>query len=335
MNRLRLTYGGCDYWDRTRALMDGTVRPPGIDLNYIVGYPRDLFRRMAQFEEFDASELSMSTYVAMVSRGDTRFVAIPVFPSRNFRHSYIFVSEKSGIERPEDLRGKRIGVPEYQMTAALWIRGFLQHDHDVQPRDIHWLTGAMDEHGYDERLALSLPEDIDLQLIPAGKTLEQMLREGEIDALIMAARPDLRRENGAVRRLFPDFPTVEKDYFRRTGIFPIMHAVVIRRAIYEKNPWVATSLFEAFELAKRAGSARIRVTGPLAVALPWLPAHLEEVAELFEGRDPWVYGIEENRAVLEALIQYAHEQGLATRRVTPEELFAKETFVPPAIGRIA
>ena len=147
MNRLRLTYGGCDYWDRTRALMDGTVRPPGVDLNYITGYPRDLFRRMAQFEEFDAGELSMSTYVAMVSRGDTRFVAIPVFPSRNFRHGYVFISEKSGITKPEDLRGKRVGVPEYQMTAALWIRGFLQHDHDVHARDIHWLTGAMDEHG--------------------------------------------------------------------------------------------------------------------------------------------------------------------------------------------
>ena len=162
-----------------------------------------------------------------------------------------------------------------------------------------------------------------------------MLRDGEIDALIMAARPDLRRGDGAIRRLFPDFPSVEKDYFRRTGIFPIMHAVVIRRAIYEKNPWLATSLFEAFELAKRAGRERILVTGPLAVALPWLPAHLEEAAELFEGKDAWVYGIEENRAVLEAIAQYSHEQGLATRRVTVEELFAKETLVPPAIGRIA
>ncbi len=336
MNRIRLTYAGCDYWDRTRSLMDGSVRPPGIDLTYLTGYPRDLFRRMAQYEEFDAAEMSMSTYVAMVSRGDTRFVAIPVFPSRNFRHSYLFINARAGITKPEDLRGKRIGVPEYQMTAALWIRGFLQHDHGVHAREVHWLMGAMDEHGFDERLALSLPEEIDLQHIPEGKTLEGMLEDGEIDALIMAARPRLAGAGVTeTRRLFPDYVEVEKDYFRRTGIFPIMHTVVIRRPIYEKNPWIATSLFEAFELAKRAGQERIRVTGPLAVALPWLPAHLEEIAELFGGRDPWVYGIEENRAVLEALIAYSHEQGLAPRPVTLEELFAKETFVSPAIGRIA
>jgi 4,5-dihydroxyphthalate decarboxylase len=279
----------------------------------------------------------MSTYVAMVSRGDTRFVAIPVFPSRNFRHGYLFINPRAGIAKPEDLLGKRIGVPEYQMTAALWIRGFLQHDHGVHAREVHWLTGAMDEHGYDERLALPLPKEIDLQRIPEDKTLERMLDEGEIDALIMAARPRLdgATADSGIRRLFPDYAAVEKDYFRRTGIFPIMHTVVIRRPIYEKNPWIATSLFEAFELAKQAGQERIRVTGPLAVALPWLPAHLEEVAELFGGKDPWVYGIEENRAVLEALIAYSHEQGLASRQVPLEELFAKETFVSPAIGRIA
>ncbi len=334
MTRVHLTYGGCDYWDRTRSLMDGTVRPEGVDLNYIAGYPRDLFRRMAQYGEFDASEMSLSTYIAMVSRGDDRFIAIPVFPSRNFRHGYLFINRQSGIERPEDLRGKIVGVPEYQMTAALWIRGFLQHDFGIHARDMRWRSGAMDERGYDERLALDLPADIEHETVAEGETLEGMLENGSIDGLIMAARPNLTG-GGNVRRLFPDFPAVEKDYYRRTGLFPIMHTVVIRRAVYETHPWIATSLFEAFERAKQAGRERIRVTGPLAVALPWLPAHLEEINEVFGGSDPWVYGIEPNRGVLEAAIAYSVEQGLAPRAVSLEELFARETFVSPAIGRVA
>jgi 4,5-dihydroxyphthalate decarboxylase len=334
--RLALTYAGCDYWDRTRALMDGSVRPAGIELTYVAGYPRDLFRRMAQYAEFDASEMSLSTYIAMVARGDTRFVAIPVFPSRNFRHGYVFVNRRAGIAQPQDLRGKRLGVPEYQMTAALWIRGFLQHDYGVAARDIEWLTGAMDEHGFDERYPLALPPDIRLKAIGKGQALERMLETGEIDALIMAARPRLLTDaGGPVGRLFADPVAVEQDYYRRTGLFPIMHTVVLRRDLYERHRWIATSLYEAFELAKRAGRERLRVTGPLAVALPWLPAHLEEIERVFGGRDPWVYGIEDNRIVLETMVRYAIEQGLAARAVALDELFARETFVPPAIGRIA
>ena len=183
------------------------------------------------------------------------------------------------------------------MTAALWIRGFLQHDFGIHARDMRWRSGAMDERGYDERLALDLPADIEHETVAEGETLEGMLENGSIDGLIMAARPNLTG-GGNVRRLFPDFPAVEKDYYRRTGLFPIMHTVVIRRAVYETHPWIATSLFEAFERAKQAGRERIRVTGPLAVALPWLPAHLEEINEVFGGSDPWVYGIEPNRGVL-------------------------------------
>ena len=192
----------------------------------------------------------------------------------------------------------------------------------------------MDEHGYDERFALDLPADIELETIADGETLEGSLERGAIDGLIMAARPNLSG-GGDVGRLFPDFAAVEKDYYRRTGLFPIMHTVVIRRALYETHPWIATSLFEAFERAKQAGRERIRVTGPLAVALPWLPAHLEEINEVFAGNDPWVYGIEPNRRVLEAAIAYSVEQGLARRAGTLDELFARETFVTPALGRIA
>lgn len=336
MTKLALSCGGCDYWDRSHALMDGTVRPRGIDLNYMAVPLQDLFRRMVQHEEFDAAEMSLSTYVALAANGDTRFVGVPVFPSRNFRHGYLFVNTGSGIEKPEDLKGRRIGVPEYQMTAALWIRGFLQHDFGVHARDIVWLTGGMRKPGYVERAPITLPDDIKLTVIPEDRHLEEMLDAGEIEAMISPVRPaSLVAGNDTVRRMFADSRSVEKDYYRRTGLFPIMHTIVIRRAVYEKNPWVALSLFEAFEEAKRLGRARLEVTGPLAVALPWVPSDLEEIAEVFGDVDPWVYGIAANRHCIETLCRYSHEQGMAGRIVGLEELFAKETFVPPAIGEAA
>ena len=189
MSRLRLSYGGCDYWDRSHSLIDETVKPEGIDLNYIVVTLHDLFRRMAQHEEFDAAEMSMSTFVALASRGDRRFIAIPVFPSRNFRHSYLFINTRAGMERPEDIRNKRVGVVEYQMTAALWIRGVLQHDYGVHPREIDWFTGGMSRPGYVERAPISLPEEIRLQTIPEHRYLEEMLEKGDLDALISPRRP--------------------------------------------------------------------------------------------------------------------------------------------------
>jgi 4,5-dihydroxyphthalate decarboxylase len=335
MNRLRINYAGCDYFDRTHSLIDGSVRPDGIDLNYLVQSLHDMFRRMAQFEEFDASEMSLGTLLTLISRGDQRFVAIPVFPSKNFRHSYIFVNTGAGIERPEDLKGKKIGVPEYQMTAALWIRAFLQHDYGVRPGDMRWYTGGLDIPDYVERSKFTPPADVSLEIIPEHRTLEEMLDAGDLDALISPVRPhSLVVSEGKVRRLFPNYREVEKDYYRRTGIFPPMHTVVIRRPIYEANPWVAQSLFAAFEVAKTAGRARLFSTGALAIGLPWVPADLEEIDEVFGG-DPWVYGVEPNRKALEALFQYAYEQGQAARQVTLDEVFAKETFVPPVIGQVA
>lgn len=336
MSPVRITLAGCDYWDRTRPLMDGSVRVQGVDLNYIVVPLRDLFRRVARDAEFEAAEMSLSTYVALAGRGDRRFVGIPVFPSRNFRHSYLFVNAKAGIEKPEDLRGRRIGVPEYQMTAALWIRAFLQHDYGVHPRDMEWFTGGLATAGYTERAHLTLPPDIRLSVIPEHRHLEEMLDAGDLDALIAPVRPQsLVRREGKVRRMFPNARQVEKDYFRRTGIFPIMHTVVLRRDVYEANPWIAANLFEAFERAKRQGRERLLVTGPLAVALPWVPDDLEEIDEVFGGQDPWVYGIAPNRKVIQALIDYSLEQGLATTRVAVDDLFAKECFVMPAIGEAA
>ena len=336
MSGLAVTYGGCEYWDRTGSLMNGSIRPAGIDLNYIVVTLYDLFRRMARNEEFDVAEMSMSTFIAMVTSGDRRFVAIPVFPSRNFRHSYLFVNAAAGIDRPEDLSGRRIGVPQYEMTAALWIRAILQHDHGVPPGDMHWHTGGLRSPGYTDRADVSFPAGVEVAIIPDDRHLEGMLDSGELDALISPLRPrSLAEGSGLVRRMFPDYREAEKDYYRRTSIFPIMHTVVIGRPLYEANRWMVASLFEAFELAKRRGRERLLVTGPLAVGLPWVPADLEEIDEVFAGNDPWAYGIEPNQAVLEAMTQYSFEQGLSPRRVALEEIFAEEEFVPPTIGEAA
>ena len=198
---------------------------------------------------------------------------------------------------------------------------------------MQWFTGGMRSPGYVQRAKLTLPDNIDLAVIAKDRHLEEMLDAGDLDALISPVRPtSLVAGEGKVRRMFPDYREVEKDYYRRTGFFPIMHTVILRREIYEQNRWAANSLYEAFEVAKRQARERLLVTGHLAVALPWIPADLEEIDEVFGGQDPWVYGIEPNRKILEALIEYSFEQGLATRRVEIEELFAKECFVPPTIG---
>jgi len=333
MGELRMTYAGLKYWDRTQSLIDGSVRPNGIDLNYLVIPPGELFRRTAQYAEFEASEFSISTLIALFSRGDRRYVAIPVFPSRNFRHGYLFVNAASGIDKPEDLHGKRIGVPEYQMTAALWIRGVLQHDYGVRPSDMLWFTGGLRSPGYHERAKLDLPEGVSLSVIPDDRHLEEMLDAGDLDAMFTPARPrSVVAGEGKVKLLFPDFREVEKDYFRRTGIFPIMHTVVLRREVYEANRWVAMSLYEAFEEAKRKGRQRLMATGALAVSLPWLPSDFDEIDEVFGGKDPFEYGIDANRKCIEAAIELSFEQGLAARRVDIEELFAEECFVPPPIA---
>ena len=329
MADLKLSFGGVDYWDRSLALIDGSVKPEGIELEYEVMNPGVLFRRIAQKADFDAAEMSMSTYMALVTRGDRRLIALPVFPSRNFRHGYIYVNAKAGIERPEDLKGKRMGTPEYQQTAAVWMRGFLEHDYGVQPKEMDWFTGGTKTAGYVERSHLDLPPEINFSVIPEDRYLEEMLDCGDLDALMSPVAPDpLYSGEGNVRRLFPDYRTVEKDYFKRTGIYPVMHTVIIRREIYDENPWVATSLFEAFEAAKRRGRERLVSTGALAISLPWVPADLEEMDEVFGGNDPWVYGLEPNRKMLETLIELSLEQGLSTRRLTLEELFVDDSLLP-------
>src|SRR5215204_4810842 len=244
MTPLRLTLA-CGPYDRTQALRDGTIRPDGIDLNYVTLQPAEIFWRMLQYREFDASEMSLSNYTTLVSGGSPPFIAIPVYPSRVFRHGYFFINTEKGIASPRDLKGKRGGVPEYSMTAAVYMRGLLQHEYGVKPTDVQWVQGRAD------RLGRKLPSDIRLTQAPAGAELGDLLESGEIDFMMTANNPlSFRRGSPKVARLFPNYGEVEKDYYRRTKIYTIMQTVVIRREIYDRDPWVALSLYKALCRAK-------------------------------------------------------------------------------------
>lgn len=330
MTRLALTYAGLSYFDRTVPLEVGAVTVPGVDLNVVTfASPGDLFRRQAQHAEFDASEMSLSTFIALVARGDDRFVGLPVFVSRNFRHSQVYVHAGAGIDRPEDLAGRDVGIFEYQMTAGLWIRAFLQHDHGVTAGDLRWWEGGLTEPEYAERMPFELPESISVRRIPGDRTLEGMLEQGDLPALVTVQPPArFSSPESPVRRLFADHRAVERAYYLRTGLFPIMHLVVVRRDVYEANRWLAVSLLQAFTEAKAVGKRRLRAVTGLAVGLPWLAVELAEVDELFGG-DAFPYGVAANRHVLEAATQYSLEQGLSPRHVEVEELFAPEVLVDP------
>lgn len=325
MSKLRLTLACWDY-DRTRALADGRVSPEGIDLNFLPLHVEETFFRMLRNREFDVAEMSLSSYCVSLMRDDPAFIAIPVFPSRFFRHSCIFVSAKSGIREPRDLVGKRVGVPEYQMTAPVWIRGILSDEYGVGPTTVRYFTGGEEEPGRDEKLKLNLPPAFEVTPIGPDQTLSQMLADGEIDALHTARTPStFYSRPDDVKRLFPNFVEVEKDYFRRTGIFPIMHVVAIRRSVYEANRWIAQSLFKAFQEAQAVTYDNLAVTSAMTSMLPWQVAAVEEArAEL--GDDWWPYGFTRNRGVLDTFLRYHHEQGLSSRRLQPDELFAPETF---------
>ncbi len=325
MERLRLTFSCWDY-DRTRALADGSVRPEGIDLVYLAHSVEETFFRMLRYHEFDCSEMSLSSYVASLDREDPPFIAIPAFPSRFFRHSCIFVSSESGIRRPEELKGRRIGVPEYQMTAPVWIRGILSDDYGVKVTDVEHFTGGEEEPGRDEKIKLSLPASIRVKPIGPTETLARMIAESKIDALVTARAPStFYSQPDEVKRLFPAYVEEEKAYYKRTGIFPIMHTVVIRRDVYQKHRWVAQSLYKALAAAKAKALELFRQTAAMPAMLPWFVAHVEETRREM-GEDWWPYGLAPNHQVLDTFLRYHHEQGLSRRRFSPEELFARETL---------
>jgi 4,5-dihydroxyphthalate decarboxylase len=325
MAKLKLTLG-CWNYDRTRALMDGTVQVDGIDLNYLNMPVEETFFRMLRHQEFDVAEISLSSYAVSLFKDPKPFVAIPVFPSRFFRHSCVYVNANSGIREPRDLIGKRVGNPEYQMTAPVWIRGILSDHHGIPVDSVTYLTGGEEEPGRSEKLELDLPSNIKVERIPPDKTLSRMLAEGEIDALYTARMPSsFSRGDGRVRRLFENYVEVEREYYRTTGRFPIMHTVALRRGVYQQNRWIAQSLFKAFQQAQQLTYEDLGETAALKAMLPWLHAHVEE-ARREMGDDYWPYGFEKNKDTLATFLRYSHEQGLSKRPLRPEELFAPETL---------
>jgi len=325
VSKLRLTLA-CWNYDRTRALLEERVQPDGIDLNYLSLPVEETFFRMLRHKEFDVAEMSLSSYVMSLFHPDRPFIAIPVFPSRFFRHSCIYVHIGSAIKEPKDLIGKRVGTPEYQMTAAVWIRGILSDEYGVPVKSVVYLTGGEEEPGRSEKLPLELPPDIRVERIGPEQTLSSMLARGDIDALYTARMPStFRSGDGTVKRLFDDFATVERDYFRRTGIFPIMHTVVVRRDVYERDRWVAQSLYKALCAAQQETYADLSQTAALKTMLPWLAAHVEETRRDM-GEDFWPYGIERNRSTLATFLRYSHEQALAKQVLQPEQLFAPEAL---------
>lgn len=325
MKKLRLTLACWDY-DRVAALATGAVRPDGIELVFLEQPVEETFFRMLRYREFDVAEMSLSSYTLSLAREDPPFIAIPVFPSRFFRHSSIYVSAKSGITEPRQLAGRRVGVPEYQMTAPVWIRGMLSDEYGVRADGVEYFSGGEEQTGRDEKLKLVLPPQFRVRPIGPRQTLSQMIADGEIDALYTARAPStFRSRPEAVRRLFADFAAVERDYFRRTRIFPIMHTVVIRREVYRANPWIAQSLSKAFAQAQRKTYQDFAQTAALKSMLPWLPAHVEETRREM-GEDWWPYGFAPNRHVLETFLRYHHEQGLSPRLLAPEALFAPQTL---------
>lgn len=322
MSRLPLTFA-CAGYDRMQALLTGEVRPDGIDLNFIqVDNPRELFDRMVGRLEFDLSEMSSSEYVTRFAAGNCAFLALPVVASRVFRHGFIAVDRRV-VNKPKDLEGKRVGVQLYSMTAAIWIRGILQHHYGVDLSDIEWVEGAIDApHPHGKPTILPPLKPIRIVQNDSGKSLSELLESGDIAATIGADLPPAFGRNQNVERLFPDFRQAEKDYYRQTKIFPIMHLVVVRRDVLEKHPFIASSLYQAFCESKNLAYKRMRYLGALRYMLPWIAADLEEIQDTFGG-DPWPYGIEPNRKAMEALVQYLVDQSLIAKPVPVDELFAK------------
>jgi ABC-type nitrate/sulfonate/bicarbonate transport system substrate-binding protein len=323
MSRLRLTFACGDY-DRTRALDEGTIRPDGIELTYLRLPVEETFLRMMRHREFEVAEMSLSSYVVSLQSDPSPFVALPVYTSRMFRHGAIYCNAAAGISEPSDLRGKRVGTPEYQLTAGVWVRGILADHHGVPVDSVRYVTGGQESPNRIEKAAVDLGGKVELTRIASGQTLSAMLAEGEIDALYTPRIPSpFAAGDRRVRRLFTDLVAAEKEYYAATGIFPIMHVVVIRRDVYEQYPWVAQSLYKALLRAKQEAYTTLYDSSALRFMLPWLNQDLEAARALL-GEDYWSYGVEGNVEVLATFLRYHHEQGLSRRLLEPLELFAPE-----------
>jgi 4,5-dihydroxyphthalate decarboxylase len=318
VTQLSLTFA-CESYDRIRALQDGRVRPEGIDLNLLYLPVEETFYRQARYREFDVSEMSLSSFLLTLDEKDPPFVGLPVFPSRMFRHQSIYLNKNSGINSPADLAGKRVGVPEYQLTAVVWQRGILAEHHGVPVESVRYFTGGMEQPGRFEKIKLTLPPEISVTPIAADQTLSALLAAGELDAVYAAGEPAGFGTLPQLGRLFEDFQSAETDYYRKTGIFPIMHVIAVKRAVYEAHPWIARSLTKAFDAALDIAYADLAQRNALKVMLPWLARHLEHTVSVL-GPRYWDYGLEANRHVLETFSGYSHQQGLAARPRAAEEI---------------
>ena len=322
MPALPLTLAISEY-DHVRDLASGRVKAEGIDLTVLTLSIEEIFFRFTLYREWDLSEMSMGKYVSLVSQGDTSLTALPVFPSRMFRHSSIYVRRDSGLKTIQELRGKRVGLPEWAQTAAVYSRGLLTHEYGIALTDIRWVQAGVNEPGRVEKVKLALPAGVAIERHP-DKSLNAMLLAGEVDAVMTAHAPAAFEAGDArVVRLVEDFIPVEREYWRRTGIFPIMHCIAMKREVFAAHPWAAMNLMTAFEAAKRRSVERAFEATASRFPIPWSFEHARQYRELFKG-DYWPYGVAANRSTLEPFLQYAHEQGVCHRRLAPEDLFPPE-----------
>ncbi len=321
MAKLKLSFA-CALYDRMQPLYTGEVQPDGIELNFIaIEEPRPIFDRMSGGREFDVAEYSSSEFVQRFANKQCPFVAIPVFPSRAFRHGFIAIHKKAGIQKPKDLEGKRVGVPLYTMTAAIFIRGLLQHEYGVNFEKIHWVQGAINHPGsHGSPTVLPLLKPMPVEVDPSGKSLSDLIEARVVDATLGTSLPEAIRTNPDIARLFPNYVELEKEYYKRTGIYPIMHLVAIKKDIYERYPFVATSLYNAFVESKKIALKHMFNLRALRYMTPFLMRDIDEIHEIFNG-DPWPYGIEKNRKTLEALVTYLVDQHLIAVPVNVDDLF--------------
>lgn len=312
-------------YDRNRALYDGRVQIDGCDPVYMLLNPEEMFFRAMRSRDFDVTELSFSSYLVKHSKGESPYIAVPVFLSRAFRHTSIYV-RKDRIKKPEDLKGCRIGIPEYQLTAIVWARSILQDDYGVHPEDVTWVRGGIDTPGRPEKIKLDLPAGVKVESAPEGKTISDLLDEGSIDAFIAPRPPSgAAMNNPNVAWLFDDPTAIAKDYYRRTGIFPIMHVVGIRKELAQQHPWLPGAVFKGFSESKTKALELLADTSATKVTLPFVEEQLKAARETL-GEDFWSYGVAPNRKTLEAFLHHHHAQGLSAKKVALDELFHPSTY---------
>ncbi len=325
MSKLSLSVAIGDY-DRNRPLIDGEVLIDGADPVFMRLAPEEIFFRAFRHEEFDVCELSLSSYTIKTARGDCPYVGVPAFVSRAFRHTSIFIRSDRGIEKPQDLKGKRIGLPEYQLTACVWARAILESDFGVKASDVIWVRGGLEEPGRPEKIPVELPSDIRVEAAPEGRSLNEMLAAGEIDGFLGPRSPScFEKGHPQVRRLFADPIAAATDFYQRTRIFPIMHIIGVRKQLVEQHAWLPAALLKAFERSKAAALAKLGDTSATKVTLPFVEEQLARARELM-GEDFWPYGVPANRHLLEVFLDHHHRQGLSGRKLTVEELFPASTL---------